>query len=289
MYISKDEKPFPFIVGVGRSGTTLLRLMIDAHPEIAIPPETHWFRGTLKRLREPEFDADGFKAWVSQEPTWQDLDISEDTIDEITSAHDPADCGATFRKIYRCYADKHHAQRFGDKTPAHGSFMVEIEKVLPEARFIHIIRDGRDVALSYRGLRFGPGDDAGNAAKFWKSTLLEIRRQGAAVKNYTEVRYEDLINSPEPVLREIGDFIDLPFSHQQLDAHLFAASRLGELKTVSRNGRTLTSEQRQEIHLRTKQKPDKGRIGRWKAAMTDPEVKAFETVAGDLLDALAYR
>jgi hypothetical protein len=283
-----DEPPFPFIVGVGRSGTTLLRLMIDAHPEMVVTHETHWLLSTIGAL-EAGHDANVVHKHLLNQATWPDMGITDDELTDILAAGDPLHPGETLRNIYRCYADRHSVSRVGDKTPAHGSAMVEIERLLPEAHFIHIIRDGRDVAVSYRGLRFGPGNDAGDAAIFWKSHLTEIRRQGAKVRKYMEVRYESLIEDPETTLRQIGEFIGLPFNRRQLDSHMFAASRLSELKTVSRNGRTLAAEQRQEIHKLTLQKPDKSRVGRWRTAMAHSEIEAFDNAAGDLLAELGYR
>ena len=280
-------KPFPFIVGVGRSGTTLLRLMVDANPDIAIPAEAHWLMSTIKLLSSQDFDADRVLRHLHGQPTWHDMHIADDCVLEILGDHRSP--GQTIRCIYKCYANRHGATRGGDKTPLHGLWMPSIAKVLPEAHFIHIIRDGRDVAVSYRGMRFGPGSDAATAAEFWKSRVETMRRQGEVMPHYMEVRYESLVEEPETILRQIGSFIDLPFHPRQIEAHRYAAERLSEITDATRNDRTLTASQRREVHYNTDKQPDKTRIGRWKDAMTAEEVQAFEAVAGDLLSSLGYR
>lgn len=284
-----QRPPFPMIVGVGRSGTTLLRMMIDAHPDIVIPPETHWLMGLIKELRRADYSPERARSFLLEQSTWHDLDISDGDLRAILAAHDQTQLSETLRSIYRCYADRHRSPRVGDKTPAHGLSMVEIAEAIPEAHFIHIIRDGRDVAVSYRGLRFGPGEDAHEAAVFWKTRVEKIRSFGQRVERYMELRYEALLDNPEAELRKIADFIHLPFDRRQLDAHEFAAERLSELKTVAKNGRVLTSEQRQDVHRLTVRKPDRTRVGRWKDAMDQSQVDAFHRAAGDLLEQLGYR
>ena len=285
---SDAHRPFPFIVGVGRSGTTLLRLLLDAHPEIAVTPETHWLRGAVQKLLADPRDAAGVRGEILSSPHWADMGISDQDLDAIIASHNHECPGDTLRKIYEHYGTRHGAARVGDKTPLHNLAMHDIARILPEARFIHIIRDGRDVAVSYRDLWFGPGRDVRAAAMLWMWRIRETRQQAQFLPHYLEVRYEMLVTDPEKVLRDIARFIDLPFDPVQLTAYLRAKERLGECQDFVLNGRKITAEQRGGIHKLTLTPPDPSRVGRWTSLMDPADLATFERIAGDMLTDLGY-
>jgi hypothetical protein len=286
--ISNAQPPFPFIVGVARSGTTLLRLLLDAHPDIAVTPETHWLRGAIRRLLADPTDAAGARNAILAEPRWVDMGISVEGLDAIFAGHSPDRPGDTLREIYRRYANRHGAARVGDKTTLHNLAMHDIARILPEAHFIHIIRDGRDVAVSYRDLWFGPGHDIRAAAMLWMWRIREARQQAQFLPHYLEVRYEALVTDPEKVLRDIARFIDLPFDPVQLTAHLRAEERLGEFRDVTRHGRLETGEMLRGIFKLNSSPPDPSRVGRWASEMDPADVATFERIAGDMLTDLGY-
>src|SRR6188472_2831340 len=139
--------PVPFIVGVGRSGTTMLRLMLDAHPDLAIPPETHFVPELIDAIdggATPEQAATTMIA-VRQ---WGDLDTDPEDVVARWRQLERFESGPALRAFYEMYAERQGKPRYGEKTPAYVKSIVKIEGALPEARFVHVIRDGRDVALS---------------------------------------------------------------------------------------------------------------------------------------------
>jgi hypothetical protein len=286
--ISDADRPFPFIVGVGRSGTTLLRLLLDAHPEIAVTPETHWLRGVVRKLLANPRDAVGVREEILSDPFWADMGISDQEFETVIASHNHERPGDTLRKIYHLYGSGHNASRVGDKTPLHNLAMHDIARILPEAHFIHVIRDGRDVAVSYRDLWFGPGRDVRAAAMLWLWRIRETRQQAQFLPHYLEVRYETLVSDPEKVLQTIAHFIELPFDPVQLTAHLRAEERLGECQDFVLNGRKITAEQRKEIHKLTLSPPDASRVGRWASLMDTADLATFERIAGDMLTDLGY-
>ncbi len=168
--------------------------------------------------------------------------------------------------------------------------MIEISKLLPEVRFIHIIRDGRDVALSYRGKWFGPGNNIEELANHWVYRIRETRRQAQHLSHYMEIRFEDLVNDPETSLKTLCNFIELPFSPQMLEYYKTADSRLAEMENRydSKGKVKLTKERRLEIFQLTNKPPDKNRIQCWRKEMSSEDRKRFEIVAGDLLRDLKY-
>jgi glycosyltransferase involved in cell wall biosynthesis len=279
--------PALFVVGVARSGTTLLRLQLDAHPLLAIPPETG-FGAVAAALRDA--DRPAFARAVAAHEAWPDLGIDDTTLAAVLQAVDPWSPGDGLRAIYLHYAARHGKPRWGDKTPAHARYMAELVSLLPEARFVHLVRDGRDVAVSLREQPFAPGDGGIEAAAtHWRDELLAARAAAARVPHCLEVRYERLVSSPEETLREICAFAELPFHPAMLRAHERAAARLAELPEARPAGDGVaTRAARAARHVRTCQPPDPTRAGRWATALTAEEVAVVERVAGDLLAELRY-
>ena len=284
---SGRHRPFPFIVGVGRSGTTLLRMLVDAHPDIVITPETGWLMKLIRNLRAKSVDINKVREDILATPNWPDMNLGMATLNEILGAYDAQQPADTLRAIYQAYGRKHGVKRVGDKTPRHNLRMYQIASFLPEARFIHIIRDGRDVALSYQNVWFGP-NDIREAAMFWIWRIREARQQAQFLPHYMEVQYEELILNTEDVLRQIGEFVELPYDPIQLENQLQADIRLKELKEVVRPQQTITVEERHEIHKLVSSPPDKSRIGRWKQEMSKEDLVLFERIAGGMLSDLGY-
>lgn len=283
-----SEPPAPFVVGVGRSGTTLLRLMLDAHSDLAIPGETHFLRHVA--AAGPHANRAAVLAIVSQAPTWPNMALTDAELRAAFDAVEPFEAGAALRAFYQLYARRRGKHRWGDKTPPYRTCMTDIARLLPEARFIHMIRDGRDTAISYRGLWFGPGDDIEAQARFWVEQIAEARRLAARLEHYEEVRYETLVRDPAPVLRHLCDYLELRFEPTMLEYHRSAASRLAEYTrpfgppatTPTDIGTFLA------IHNRVKASPDPGRIGRWRTEMSGADRERFEAIAGNLLEELGY-
>ncbi|MFA6957507.1 MAG: sulfotransferase [Thermoanaerobaculia bacterium] len=281
----------PFIVGVARSGTTLLRLMLDAHPELSIPPESYFL---LPFLRRPEVElravtADEFCRAVSGFHTWPDLGISSELLaDEIAKL--PAfSVSEGARRVYALYTGSRGKARWGDKTPAYGHHMARIEQLLPEARFVHIVRDGRDVALSLRQQWFTPAGDMAGLARHWAETVRELRSEGSRRRHYLEIRYEELLRDTRVTLGKLCRFLDLPFDDAMLEYHRTAESRLGEVGDQRLpDGRVVTRESRLEKHRLAGSPPDESRIGVWREQLTADEKEAFSAVAGELLRELGY-
>ena len=269
-----------FVVGCGRSGTTLLRLMLDAHPDLAIPPESHFlsrFGHAIDRYRADDGGVDperlagdilrtkNFAAWGVPHAA---------VLERVRSVAAPASFAEIVDAVYRAYAEPRGASRWGDKTPRYVLDIPLFDRLFPGSRFVHIVRDGRDVAMSLRSVRFGPNDPMG-AAAFWSRRVRAGRRDGGRLGpgRYAEVRYEGLIADPERELRAICGMIDLPWDPAMLEYHRRVEEALPE--------------DRRSQHRHEDRPPTAG-LRDWRAQMPDAEVAAFEAVAGDLLDELGY-
>jgi hypothetical protein len=277
----------PAVVGVGRSGTTLLRLMLDSHPELAVPPETG-FLPAIHERRE-ELDAETLADLLIAAPQWPDFHLDQGELRVELRRLRPFSASAGARCFYRLYARRFGKTRWGDKTPIYGRYMPAIQELLPEARFVHLIRDGRDVALSLRPLWFAPGQDARTLAAYWRDGVEAARRDAPRCRHYLEVRFEDLIADPGCVLGRVCDFLELSYTPDMLAYPAHSAARLGEVRDQQRPGGPLvTQAERLGQHPFLASPPRADRAGRWRQAMSAAEVAEFEAVAGDLLALLGY-
>jgi Sulfotransferase family len=167
--------------------------------------------------------------------------------------------------------------------------MPEVQRVLPEARFIHLLRDGRDVAVSVRPLWFSPGKDVATIARDWRYRIETTRQLASQCEHYLEVRYEDLVRKPRRELRRICEFIELPYHRAMRKYHRHAGARLDEHEARALpNGGLLTKDQRRQQQRTARQPVQRDRIGRWATELTVAEQAEFVGVAGDLLVELGY-
>jgi hypothetical protein len=290
--------PAPFVVGIARSGTTLLRLMLDAHPQLTIPPETHFLPRLFNHFARWEKEGvEGVELrerameLITSHPRWGDIDIDPEGMRSRMTAHDPLSAGDAARSFYAAYAAHVGKPRWGDKSPPYTWKAKRIQRELPEAHFIHLIRDGRDVALSLSEVSWGPGDVQAAATK-WVDELTRARQRARrlAPDTYIELRFEDLVADPEPLLRRIAAFVDLPWDAAMLDYHRGAEERMSEVirDFHPMGGGTITAEERQRQHELVSQPPSSSRVGRWRTEMSPEDRVAFEGVAGKLLAELGY-
>lgn len=279
--------PAPFVVGVPRSGTTLLRLLLDAHPDLAIPPETDfgaWLAQVDGRVDGRAALIEALVAW----PSWRELGMRREELVTLAAGLEPCSPQVLLRAGYLAYARRHGATRWGDKTPQHLGAMSRLAAAFPEARFLHVVRDGRDVLASLAGLPFAPGDGSVEAiALAWSSGILEARRMAERLPHYREVRFERLVVEPEDCLRELCDELELAFDPAMLLAYQGAAERLEEAAR-SRGGPAFEPGVLERVRGRLLRPPDPTAAGRWRESLSPEEVRRFEAVAGSTLELLGY-
>ncbi len=282
--------PVPFIVGVNRSGTTLLRMMLDAHPELAIPPETHFVPDLIELAHTPGVSPDALTELVTAHRRWGDFGLGAEQLRERFATLDELRPRLVVSAFFELYAEGQGKSRWGDKTPNYIKQIYAIQKVLPEARFIHVIRDGHDVALSIE--ERNPGESSmQRLAERWVRRIEWARRQRDQVDHYLEVRYEQLVLDPESVLRDVCGTIEIGYEPAMLEYYRRAPARLRELARDlpaegGRPGRA--ADERLAGHAMTASPPDRSRIGRWHHEMAEQDCADFEAVAGALLRELGY-
>jgi hypothetical protein len=279
-----------FVVGMNRSGTTLLRMMLDAHPLLTIPPETHFVPDLIKACREDDATPEDALAAMKSAREWGDFGFSDEQMLARLRALPKLRPGPAVRTFYEAYMAEQGKPRWGEKTPTYVQKMKLIQRALPEARFIHVIRDGRDVALSVldRTVReLTAADIAGR----WQKKITKAREDAPKLDYYMEIRYEDLILDTEPVLRKVAEFVDLPWDDAMLAYHERSGERLKEMaRALPGDGRAkeLSVERRMATHAMTTKPPSADRVARWRTQMTAEQRGEFEEVAGELLAQLGY-
>jgi Sulfotransferase family len=268
-----------FVLGCPRSGTTVLyHMLLSAGGFANYRSETNVFNLLLPKFGGFRFAADR-KALLD---VWlksilfrvSGLDPNEIRRKVISDCHSGGDF---LRIVMQEIARKQGMTRWADCTPEHLLHMREIKRQIPDALFVHIIRDGRDVALSYERqgwahpLPWDRNDRLGVAGLYWEWLIREGRRQAKQLgADYCEVRFEELIAKPQNTLNELGSFIDHDLDYQRIQ-------RAG-IGSVSEPNTSFSGEPGASF----------APIERWKSKMSTEQIAAFEGLAGEALAELGY-
>jgi len=259
-------------------------MMLDSHPEIAIPYESQFLYGVVQL--PPDSSPDQFADLIVSHFTWPDFHLHEDAFRAALSALPSFKIADGLRILFHMYAARFGKSRWGDKTPDYGQIIPYIEAMLPEAHFLHIHRDGRDVSVSIRPLWFAGARDMVSLAKSWRTRVTTARQLGQSAKHYLEVAYDQLVINPQQTLRRICKFIDAPYEPAMLTYFNRATHRLQELQDWQSEG--VTADQLRTLHKNLAMPPRRDRIGRWKHDLDPEEVALFEAHAGDALRDFGY-
>jgi hypothetical protein len=214
-----QNAPF-FIVGSGRSGTTLLRLILAGHSRIEIPPET-WFITPLVEalpLAAPLSPAQVAQAVdiMTGHYRWPDMGLPEDEFRARAFALAAPKLVDVVDLVYAAHLLRAGKPRFGDKTPPYMGIVPQLAELYPDAKFIHLVRDGRDVAMSMIDARW---DFRCYKPDFvWTSRLhmREVYRSAPFADRIFDVKYEDLVADLEATVRRICAFLGEEFEPQML-------------------------------------------------------------------------
>ena len=269
-----DDKLFIFIIGCPRSGTTWLQAMLGQNPKVC----------TLSELKLFDFyTASWIKAWRDQMEiqkrgnlTGLPIVWTEDDFYEFLREF--------LRKIYTLVLKtKPGASVIIDKTPAYALYVEDINRLVPNCRFIHVLRDGRDVGLSLRAASKGWGngwapDDIEAAGQMWKKMVLGAKSAEKFRGRYLEIQYEEILSNGPKALKDVYDFIGIPTDIQELEK-LIHDNTIEKMRQKQGEGKTL---------YRANDFFRKGSSGQWRDAMTPTDRYRFDKVSGDLLRELGY-
>lgn len=281
-----SQIPIFFIVGRPRSGTTLLRTLFDAHPNVLVPPECQFIinlfpkYGKIKQWTAAKFES--FYMEVHDQWLFDFWPIDhEKVLDELKLCHPESSYGDVCKVIYRNYESVFAHQQIialGDKNPGYTIYTEKLLKIFPEAKFIHIIRDYRDNFISIRNVEFELPFISLTTRK-WKLFIKKFRK--AAERNpgtHYELRYEDLAAEPEKYFKELCEFIGIPYSSAAFDFHKMgdAAESMYPKKMLEKYQASLFNK------ISTK------KIGLWKKKLKASEIKSADAVAGRYAELAGY-
>ncbi|MBR9847596.1 MAG: sulfotransferase [Algicola sp.] len=278
-----------FVLGNPRSGTSLLRLMLNSHPEIIIPPESHFFLfleekyGKWSMNKLDDYLTDLFNATKFE--TWQ---IDRDKLVSFLETQTILNYAHLTSMIYYFYAKKQQREvkYWGDKNSLWTSKLSEISAYYPEAFFIHIIRDGRDVACSYRKLKerglkskYAPNlpYEVSEIAKIWSENVeaVESHLQTVDTSKKVTVLYKDLILQPKRTLESILNKLELTVVDDQLNFYKKSKSQIEP-----------------DLYFDWKEKLqsplDKTNIGKFKKFLSNDDISIFNDIAKNTLTRFGY-
>ena len=289
----RRHPPLPVVVGCPRSGTSLLAVMLDSHPDLAVPPETAFIGLVAGLYGPPDAVRQSFFEIVTANritvSNWSDFGLDEEAFRARLEAVEPFTVPAAIRAFYAMYAESEGKPRCGEKTPDYVLLMPEIAALLPEAHFIHVIRDPGDTALSWRKTWFAPSQDLRVLGEEWRKRVAVGRRASKLVRRYLEIRFEDLVRRPEETLERVCAFVALPWDRAMLDYRARGAARLERLQGRQHaRGPMIAREQRTRIHANLTRPPDTERLGVWRREMSAEERRTLEDAAGPLVRELGY-
>jgi hypothetical protein len=274
--------PYVFFVGCPRSGTTLLGRIGNAHPELAVVHESRWIPRTFEHregltanglvtlnLAERLCDARALKP----------LGIDDSEMETLIRDRVGVPFSRFVTALFDLYGERQGKRLVGDKSPGYVRYLPTLHRLWPQARFVHIIRDGRDVCLSVLDWQKGAprfstfADDPFTTTGVWWEWYVRLGREGGSRLGpvlYHEVHYERLVAEPERESAGLCEFLGIPYDASILRFH--------EGRTRSKPG----------LSTKSAWLPVTGGLRDWRTTMDADQVLRFEAAAGDLLDELGY-
>jgi hypothetical protein len=265
-----------FVGGCERSGTTMLGAMLGAHSDCIATPETQFIE---HQFTETGFDPGALDARRTlalimanrrYRLLWQfPIDLETVGVEQV---------GSTYPRILswlvQAYGRKQgkEASVWIDHTPGNFRRALTLLRLFPEARFIHLVRDGRAVAASLLPLDWGP-NNALHAAEFWMGRCAAglAAESQLGPERVLRVRFENLVSNPAFVLQRIATFAELDYQSAMAEGAGLQPGRYHQ----------------QQHHL-VGQRPDPSRLDRWRRSLSPRQVEIFEAEAGDFLPILGY-
>lgn len=213
------EKPI-FIIGVGRSGTTLLMTMLNAHSRICFPPEATFLHRYLcrpKAHKKIKKDKSQLFNLLNEDSNFKRLKMkAEDVLDNMNNDWN---LKGYYLNMLRKYAISKRKNFIGDKYPRNLELLPEMKYLFPNAYIIHIIRDPRDVIASRLKTWWGQRRNFISHIGITREMLKLASEQGRKLfgERYYELRYEDLLTNTEIKLKEICEKIGVPYEKNMLN------------------------------------------------------------------------
>jgi hypothetical protein len=277
--------PYTFLVGCLRSGTTLLQRIVDAHPQIAVIHETQWVPRWYERrvgVTEDGIVTPKLVARLIQHPRFPRLQLDPEQVAGLIRDGERKHYADFVTEIFDLFGQVKGKPHVGEKSPGYVRHLPTLHALWPRAKVVHLIRDGRDVALSVldwkkRESKVGRfptwAEDPVTTTALWWEWHVRLGRESADLlgpERYHELRYESLVADPEGECERLCAFLHVPFVDTMLRFH--------EGRTRPKPGRS----------AKAAWLPVTAGLRSWKEQMPPEDIERFEAAAGDLLEELGY-
>lgn len=275
-----------FIIGNPRSGTTLLRLLLNAHSHIVAPPESgflQWWHTKYSQWQQSDSQCEDKRASFIRDllksKKIEDWNLDARRLDQLIQTRQPENYGALTSLVYETYAmqEAKKPELVLDKNNYYIHYMKELREIWPQASFLFIIRDGRDVACSYLEIKnlktdspYKPDlpENIKDIASEWHNNNKQILQIMEELPNQSLlIRYEDLVQKPQENLSKILTFFGLQFQPAMLEFY----------KHNDEPASTLDWKKSTQTPI------DTNSVGKFKHLLTKAQIEAFETIGGDML------
>ena len=282
-----NNPPF-FIIGNPRSGTTLLRLMLTSNPKVSIPPEAGFAVWFYKKYEQKEINLSVLQELACDIYSSKKFDNWNLSLEEIKDAfNDKSIVSYTeaINKIYMLYAIKNMKPTAisGDKNNFYLSEIATILLIWPTAKFIHIIRDGRNVACSYKDINkmklSSPSSpklpsQITDIATEWSNNnrIISESLKYVSPRNYVEIKLEDLISNNENILKELCRFLGVEFSPEMIEYYKGDTSKFENMEWKKKNKEPLVTTENEK----------------YLSFLTKDEIKTFESIGSKTLKKYGY-
>lgn len=271
------SSPF-FVVGTDRSGSTMFRLMLNEHESLSLPNES-WFVIDLVR----ELPVTGVlsseqlglaHSIVTEHPRWKDWKVEDSALMNAYHALSSPQLADVIDATFRLEVGQ--GPRWGDKTPSYIDIMPELHQLFPKAKFVHIIRDGRDVCISLLSKKWR-GSETWTIARYWRDALRSARTEGRKLprNQYIEVHYENLVTDTEGTLTKICEFLGEPFDPKMLEFHQRVNSNVLSMQD--------------KHHGKANRAPAATDLNRWQTELDEKKIAMIEGIIGPTLTDFGYR
>jgi hypothetical protein len=287
----KKNNPI-FILGNNRSGTSLLRLMLTVHPDIVIPPESHFFLWLKDKYNNwnKDFNLDSFIEDLFQSTKFETWAIEKQELKKYLLKNIPKTYAELISSIYIFYGLK-RKERFvywGDKNSLWIEKLDDILDIYPNAFFIHIVRDGRDIACSYRAImnknlnhiKYAPSlpTQISEVAELWSKNVLSVDRFLNKTDRNKKItlKFEDLVSNNAKWISKILKMLNLDMHEECLNYYK---------KEVFFDYEPKDFENWKE---KIKEPPDTKIIGKHKTLLSDEEIETFNNTGSEALTRFNY-
>jgi len=279
--------PIFFIIGRARSGTTLVKALLDAHPNVVVPVECAFLLNLYSKYGKKKYWTDAllkeFIKDLSNEPAYKLMQIDQAGLEQkLASCAGENTYANICMQVYgscQSFYPKEEIKLLGDKNPAYSLYVEKIREIFPEAKFIHIIRDYRDHIVSMMRVDY-EAHIVSSLAYRWKYYNRQIEKTKVAHPDiFYTLKYENFVANTSHYLQEICGFLGIPYEEKML-AYRDKKNDFYE---------NYPKEVFIKYHKSIFDQIDSSKSGTWESKLTEKQIRIAEAVSGDYAERFGYK